>query len=58
MKKNFFLTQTVTDTELLFEAIKQNTVASPFNYVAEKAKPNRPDMGETKPRCRARLAVV
>ncbi|WP_159649291.1 amidase [Erysipelothrix aquatica] len=39
---NFFLTQTVTDTELLFEAIKQNTVASPFNYVEEKAIPHRP----------------
>lgn len=38
---NFFLTKTVGDTELLFESIKQNTVASPFNYVAGKAIPKK-----------------
>ena len=30
---NFFLTHTVEDSELLFDYMKQNTVASPFNYV-------------------------
>ncbi|HHX07168.1 MAG TPA: amidase [Erysipelothrix sp.] len=39
---NFFLTKTLEDTQLLFEAMKSNTIQAPFNYVPlnhEQTKP-------------------
>lgn len=35
---NFFLTNSIEDSELLFNAIKTNVVQSPFNYVENKQK--------------------
>lgn len=39
---NFFITDNVEDSRLLFNAIKKNTIASPFNYIESKIKRERP----------------
>lgn len=39
---NFFITNNVDDSRLLFNSIKKNTVASPFNYVESEIVRDRP----------------
>lgn len=39
---NFFITKTIEDTELLFNAMAQNTIEAPFNYVQQNIDLNRP----------------